>query len=149
MPTIVTDAPYATFINTFRCLPDDQDAVVQINIDIVEQVAAQYDEFISATVHRSTDGTRVVNYLQWRTPGDLHAMQASPEFRLIAQRFAGLIEFDPHEVTIAHGRRGGPPYAIEGVTAVPAVPIAVQEIVLGARLLVRGFRNQGEGVVRM
>jgi hypothetical protein len=35
----------------------------------------------------------------------------------------------------------GPPYAIEGATAVLAVPIALQEVVLGAWLLTKGFRN--------
>jgi hypothetical protein len=29
MPEIVSDAPYATFINTFRCRPSDQDEVVR------------------------------------------------------------------------------------------------------------------------
>lgn len=104
MPAIVPDAPYATFINTFRCRPENQDEVVRINIDIIEQVAAHHEGFISATVHRSTDGTRVVNYLQWRSADDLHAMQGSDEFRLLSRRFSGLIEFDPHEVTVAHLR---------------------------------------------
>ncbi len=69
MPTIVTNPGYVAFINTFRCRPDDQAEVVRIDIDIVEQAAAQYDGFT------------------WRTPADLHAMQASPEFQIIAQRF--------------------------------------------------------------
>jgi hypothetical protein len=48
------------------------------------------------------DGTRVINYLQWRTAGDLAAMQRSAQFQEIARGFAGLIEFDPHEVEIVH-----------------------------------------------
>lgn len=39
----------------------------------------------------------------------------------------------------------GPPYAIEGAVAVLAVPIAVQEVVLGVWLLVRGFREPRPG----
>jgi quinol monooxygenase YgiN len=102
MPTIAVNSQYAIFINTFRCRPENQDDVVRINVDIVDQVAARQEGFISATVHRSTDGTCVINYLQWRTAAHLHAMQDSAEFRLIAQRFTGLIEFDPHQVTVAH-----------------------------------------------
>jgi len=34
----------------FRCQPEDQDAVVAFNIDIVDQVARQFPGFISATV---------------------------------------------------------------------------------------------------
>jgi quinol monooxygenase YgiN len=102
MPEIVGDVRYATFINTFRCDPLNQDEVVRINIDIVELVASRFPGFISATVHRSTDGTRVFNYLQWESAEHLAAMQRSPEFQAIARRFAGLIEFEPHLCEVAH-----------------------------------------------
>src|SRR5215210_2908036 len=107
MPEIVRGAEHATFINTFRCEPSNQDEVVRINVDIVDQVASTFPGFISATVHRSTDGTRVFNYLQWESAQYLAAMQGSPEFQAIARRFAGLIEFEPHECEVAHiGERG-------------------------------------------
>ena len=102
MPEIRPAAEYATFINTFRCRPANQAEVVQINVDIVEQVARTMPGFISASVHRSIDGTRVINYLQWETPEHLAALQASPGFNAIAHRFAGLIEFEPHECEVAH-----------------------------------------------
>ncbi|HEX5191667.1 MAG TPA: antibiotic biosynthesis monooxygenase family protein [Solirubrobacteraceae bacterium] len=102
MPEIRPDAHYATFINTFRCDPADQDQVVQLNVDIVDQVASTFPGFISASVHRSTDGTRVFNYLQWETAEHLAAMQRSPEFQQIAGRLAGLIDFDPHQCTVVH-----------------------------------------------
>lgn len=102
MPNIVAGAGHATFINTFRCTPEDQEAVVQLNVRIVEHVAREFPGFVSATVHRSLDGTRVINYLQWRTAGDLAAMQRSPQFQQLAGGFAGLIKFDPHEVEIVH-----------------------------------------------
>ena len=101
-PTIVPGAGYATFINIFKCKPADQDEVVRINIDIVERAAKGSAGFISASVHRSTDGMRVFNYLQWQTPEHLAAMQRSPQFAEIARRFAGLIEFEPHECIVAH-----------------------------------------------
>jgi len=102
MPQIETGSPYATFINTFRCKPADQDEVARINVEIVEQVASSFPGFISASVHRSTDGTRVINYLQWESAEHLHAMQRSAEFKAVAERFAGLIDFDPHECEVVH-----------------------------------------------
>jgi quinol monooxygenase YgiN len=102
MPEIVANADYATFVNTFRCAPSNQDEVVRINIDIVDQVAAVFPGFISASIHRSSDGTRVVNYLQWESPEHLAAMQRSAQFQDIARRFAGLIEFEPHECRVVH-----------------------------------------------
>lgn len=104
MPEIIAAASYATFINTFRCEPSNQDEIVKINIDIVEQVACTFPGFISAAVHRSLDGTRVFNYLHWEAAEHLVAMQRSPEFRAIARRFAGLIEFDPHQCEVVHVR---------------------------------------------
>ncbi|HET7170839.1 MAG TPA: antibiotic biosynthesis monooxygenase family protein [Gaiellales bacterium] len=102
MPTIRPDSDYATFINTFRCQPENQDEVVEINVEIVEQVASTFPGFISASIHRSTDGTRVFNYLQWESGEHLAAMQRSAEFQALARRFAGLIEFDPHRCEVAH-----------------------------------------------
>jgi quinol monooxygenase YgiN len=102
VPEIVIGAAYATFINTFRCQPSDQDEVVQINVDIVDQVASTFPGFISASVHRSTDGTRVFNYLQWESAEHLATMQRSPEFQAIGRRFAGLIEFEPLQCEVVH-----------------------------------------------
>jgi hypothetical protein len=102
MPEIRPNTGYSTFINTFRCQPANQPEVVEINVDIVEQVAKTFPGFISASVHRSIDGTRVINYLQWETPEHLAAMQHSAQFQAIAGRFAGLIEFEPHECEVAH-----------------------------------------------
>jgi quinol monooxygenase YgiN len=102
VPAIVSGASYASFINTFRCEPADQDEVARINIDIVEQVASKSPGFISAAVHRSLDGTLVINYLQWESAEHLAAMQRSSEFQAIARRFAGLIQFEPHQCDVVH-----------------------------------------------
>ena len=107
MPEIRSGATYATFINTFRCKPSNQDEVVRINVDIVDHVASTFPGFISAAVHRSTDGTRVINYLQWDSNEHLAAMQRSPEFQAIARRFAGMIEFEPHECEVVHVAESG------------------------------------------
>jgi quinol monooxygenase YgiN len=102
MPEIVSRAEYTTFINTFRCEPSKQDEVVRLNVDIVDQVASTFPGFISASVHRSTDGTRVFNYLQWESAEHLAQMQRSAEFQAIARGFAGLVEFEPHECEVVH-----------------------------------------------
>lgn len=102
MPTIDPNADYATFINTFTCQPPDQAGIVRVNIEIVENVAMLTPGFISAAVHRSIDGTRVFNYLQWKTPQDLATMQQSEAFRTTATRFHGLIAFQPHQCEVIH-----------------------------------------------
>jgi quinol monooxygenase YgiN len=110
MPAITSGAEYATFINTFRCQASNQEEVVRINVDIIEQVASAFPGFISAAVHRSTDGTRIFNYLQWESAEHLAAMQRSPEFQAIGRRFAGLIEFEPHQCEVVYvGQQGQEP----------------------------------------
>jgi antibiotic biosynthesis monooxygenase (ABM) superfamily enzyme len=53
MPEIVAGAGHATFINTFRCAPENQKTVMQLNVDIAQRVAREFPGFISATVHRT------------------------------------------------------------------------------------------------
>ncbi|KAA0016544.1 antibiotic biosynthesis monooxygenase [Antrihabitans cavernicola] len=57
---------------------------------------------VSATVHGSVDGTRVINCLRWESAEQLAALQRSPEFQQIARGFAGLIEFDPRQCEVVH-----------------------------------------------
>ncbi|ADB48821.1 antibiotic biosynthesis monooxygenase family protein [Conexibacter woesei] len=102
MPTIVENSTYATFVNVFTCTPADQDEVVRINAEIIDRVAVGRPGFISASIHRSTDGTRVFNYLQWETPEHLAHMQRSPEFSQVARQLAGLIQFEPHQCEVVH-----------------------------------------------
>jgi len=53
-------------------------------------------------VHRSVDGTVVINCLQWQSPEHLAALQRSDEFQGIVRRFAGLVEFEPHLCKAVH-----------------------------------------------
>jgi heme-degrading monooxygenase HmoA len=114
MPAIVQNADYATFINVFKCKPGDQEEVVRINVEIIDRVAVGRPGFISASVHRSTDGTRVFNYLQWESPQHLASMQGSAEFRELGRRFAGLIEFEPHQCEVVHVGEGRPDDGVRG-----------------------------------
>lgn len=51
----------------------------------------------SITLHRSTDGKRIVNYIQWESRDLLNSAHRSPEFRKDWGRFDQLAEgIDPH-----------------------------------------------------
>ena len=59
--------------------------------------------FISISLHRSLDGKRIINYIQWQNRELLHAAHQSPEFRKEWKKFDQLTdEIDPHlyEVTL-------------------------------------------------
>ena len=89
MPAIITGAEYATFINTFRCQPSNQEEVVRINVDIVEQVASTFPGFVSAAVHRSTDGTRGSTTSNGSLPSTSPRCSAHPSFRRSAAASPG------------------------------------------------------------
>ena len=58
--------------------------------------------FISVSLHRSLDGRRIVNYIQWESRDLLRAAHQLPEFRKAWSQFERLTDdIDPHlyEVT--------------------------------------------------
>ena len=62
-----------TMIVVFTVDPADQEAMVQ-KLRGVAADHARHVGFVSCAVHRSLDGTRVAEYIQWRTRADMQAM---------------------------------------------------------------------------
>ena len=57
--------------------------------------------FISANIHVSTDGTRVVNYAQWQSAEAFTAMQSDPTAQVHMRAAAEVADgFDPHVYTV-------------------------------------------------
>ena len=69
---------YATLINTFEVEPDQVATLTRILEDATETMR-QMPGFISANLHVSRDRTRVVNYAQWTSNGDMQAMLQHPD----------------------------------------------------------------------
>jgi heme-degrading monooxygenase HmoA len=58
---------------------------------------ARQPGFVSITLHRSLDGRRIVNYVQWQSRDLLEAAHRSPEFRKEWRHFDQVTEeIDPH-----------------------------------------------------
>lgn len=79
--TIATDQDLLTLINVFTVTPENQQQLVDVLSKACNEVMLDRAGFISANVHPSLDGTRVVNYVQWRSREDLEAMLADPGAR--------------------------------------------------------------------
>ncbi len=58
-----------TLINVFETKPEQQQELIDQWIRFVEGVTSE-PGLIGAALHRSADGTRVVNYAQWRSVED-------------------------------------------------------------------------------
>jgi quinol monooxygenase YgiN len=101
MTTITTESSHATLINVFTVAPDRAHALARLLTEATEEVMAHLPGFVSANIHVSTDGTRVVNYAQWASAEAFSAMQADPTARVHMRAAAELADgFDPHFYTV-------------------------------------------------
>jgi quinol monooxygenase YgiN len=101
MTTIQRHAPYATLINVFTVEPEQAAKLAGLLDDATETVMRHVPGFISANIHVSTDGTRVLNYAQWESAEAYQAMLADPTAREHMAPAAALASsFDPHVYTV-------------------------------------------------
>ena len=70
MITITEDGGVVTLINVFSCEPKNQQHLIDAWIRATENTLGRLPGIISATLHRSKDRTRVVNYAQWKSSED-------------------------------------------------------------------------------
>ena len=66
---ISQESNFVTLINAFDTTPEQQQALVDQWIRFTEEVKDE-PGFIGAALHKSTDGTRVINYAHWRSQTD-------------------------------------------------------------------------------
>jgi quinol monooxygenase YgiN len=101
MTTIERHGPHATLINVFTVDPANAAQLAALLTEATDEVMQHQPGFVSANIHVSTDGTRVVNYAQWESQEAFAAMQADPVAREHMSKAAGLAEgFDPHLYTV-------------------------------------------------
>ena len=91
MPDIREDNGIVTQITTVKMTPENQDEVLRLMKERSEFMARQ-PGFVSVSLHRSEDGSHVVNYVQWTNRDKLQAAHHSPEFRKKWPRFGELIQ---------------------------------------------------------
>ena len=101
MGTITAHADHATLINVFTVRPERERELADLLTAATDEVMQHIDGFISANIHVSTDGTRVVNYAQWRSAEAMQAMRQNPVAREHMAQCADVAEsFEPHLYTV-------------------------------------------------
>lgn len=78
MATITKDHLVFTAINVFQVNPKDQQRLVENLYMFIDTYAKPKRGFLSASVHRSEDGSRVINYAQWESREAWLAMEHDP-----------------------------------------------------------------------
>jgi len=79
MVTIRKGRDVLTLVNVFTVKAENQQKLVDMLVEATDKTMKKLPGFISASIHRSLDGTKVVNYAQWRSREDFDAMRNNPE----------------------------------------------------------------------
>ncbi len=79
MTTIQKNNDIVTLINVFNVEPSKQQKLVDMLIEATEQIMSKQEGFISANIHKSLDGSKVVNYAQWKSKEAFEKMLNNPK----------------------------------------------------------------------
>ena len=96
MTTISKDNKVVTLINVFTVERENQQRLVDMLVEATEKTMKHVPGFVSANIHKSLDGVRVVNYAQWRKREDFEAMMKNPEAQKHMKPISEMAKFDAH-----------------------------------------------------
>lgn len=95
MPTIKKGSNVLTLINVFTVKKEDQRKLVSLLSEATDQTMKHLPGFVSASIHRSLDGEKVVNYAQWESIAAFEAMRKDPKAIPHMEAAAALARFEP------------------------------------------------------
>lgn len=98
--TIEAGARVATLINSFTVDPLRQAELIDILVRATDEVMRHQPGFVSANIHASVDGARVVNYAQWETEEAFQAMLDVPACREHMTAARAVAEAEPMLYTV-------------------------------------------------
>jgi quinol monooxygenase YgiN len=96
MTRISIDQDVVTLVNVFSVSPENQDKLLDMLVEATQTTMRHLPGYVSANFHRSLDGTKVINYAQWRSREDFEAMLANPEARAHMAPITELATAEPH-----------------------------------------------------
>ncbi|HEY3063569.1 MAG TPA: antibiotic biosynthesis monooxygenase family protein [Chloroflexota bacterium] len=91
-----------TLINVFTVDPERLQELMDLLTEVADNLMRKQPGFVSASLHRSADGRRIVNYAQWHTPEDFEAVRNNPDLQPHFARVAALAHIDPIVCDVAH-----------------------------------------------
>jgi len=97
----MSDKP-VTLINVFTVEPERQQELIELLTKATEESVRHAPGFISATLHRSLDGTKVTMYAQWRSNDDYQAMRRDPAPLPYLTKALEIARFEPGMYEVAH-----------------------------------------------
>jgi quinol monooxygenase YgiN len=94
-PTISASRKLVTLINVFTVEPRNQLQLIELLARATETSVRQAPGFVSASLHRSLDGTKVTMYAQWRSVEDYEAMRENPAPAPYLRQALAIASFEP------------------------------------------------------
>jgi quinol monooxygenase YgiN len=95
MPTISKESELLTLINIFTVEPVNQQELIDLLVEATRTSVRNVQGFVSASLHRSLDGTKVAMYAQWRSVADYQSMRSNPAASPYLQKALALARFEP------------------------------------------------------
>jgi quinol monooxygenase YgiN len=95
MTTISPCRKLVTLINVFTVEPANQERLLDLLARATETSVRHAPGFISASLHRGLDGTKVTMYAQWRSVEDYEVMRRNPAPLPYLQQALAIAKFDP------------------------------------------------------
>jgi quinol monooxygenase YgiN len=93
--SISTNSGVITLINVFTVEPANQQRLVELLTEATEVSVRLAPGFVSAGLHRSTDGTKVAMYAQWQSVDHYQAMRQDPGPLPFFQEALKIARFEP------------------------------------------------------
>jgi quinol monooxygenase YgiN len=93
--TISATDSMVTFINVFTVDPGNQDRLIELLEKATDQHVRHARGFVSASLLRSIDGTKVTMYAQWQSLEAYDAMRADPGPLPYLQEALTFAKFEP------------------------------------------------------
>jgi quinol monooxygenase YgiN len=109
MTAITLSRELVTLIYVFTVAPDNQQQLLELSARATETSVRHAPGFISSSLHRGLDETKVTMYAQWRSVEDSQAMRENPAPLPYLQQALAIARFEPgmyELVEIFSGGRG-------------------------------------------
>ena len=84
-----------TLINVFVVEPANQQKIVDLLVRATDEFVRRAPGFLSSTLHRSLDRTKVTMYAQWNSAEDYEAMRRESGPRPLFEEALTIARFEP------------------------------------------------------
>jgi len=82
-------------INIFHVEPANQQRLIDILTRVTDEIVSKAKGFVSSTLHRGLDGTKVAMHARWSSLADYQAMREDPAPRAYLEAALEIARFEP------------------------------------------------------